>query len=96
LSGWPSTEKWARGGKLIAGSSRSAVSVNPTAVIASDESASATLHFTDSGTSADKTAWVRWFVTWILRDCADGSDERDEGDQNRFHNVRFEGEACLV
>ena len=57
------------------------ISVDPSAVIAGDETAAATLHIADRRAGATDTAWVRGWVTWS-RSRRDSSDECDEAEND--------------
>lgn len=72
------------------------ISVDPSAVIAGDETATATLHIADSRAGSTDTAWVH--RTTGGRGRRDSGDERDEAEDDGTHSVRLFGSdlTCLT
>jgi hypothetical protein len=85
-----STEKWTGSGELVTSRSWATIPVDPSAVIAGDETAAATLHIADRRAGATDTAWARGWVT-RSRSRRDGGDECDEAENDGTHFVRFCG-----
>ena len=82
------TEEWAGCGRLVAGCSWATIAVDPAAVIASDETLSAALHFADGRACANEAAGVAagfdfGFGVWEGRDRC---DEREDTDEDETHD----------
>jgi len=72
---------------LVASRSRATFSEDPSAVVASNEASSATLHLTERGASADDAAWIATVA--VAGGSADCSNKGDEGDEERLHVEEF-------
>ena len=60
------------------------ISEDPTAVIASDESRTATFHFAECRTWTDETTRIGWMISWVWRSSDDRQDG-NEGDEDGTH-----------
>jgi hypothetical protein len=76
------TEEWAGCGELVTSSPWAAFAKDPAAIIAGDETASATLHLTEGRASADQAAWVSAFFEFGIRKCRDRCDEGQNTDED--------------
>jgi hypothetical protein len=85
------TEEWARCGELVTSRPGAAVTIDPAAIIASNETASATLHIADSGTVTDQTAGVRTAAACFefgIWKCRNGGDEGQDTDEDGTHDAK--------
>jgi hypothetical protein len=81
-----STEEWTGSGELVTSGSWATISVDPSTVIAGDETGAATLHIADGGAwSAD--------AAWVYGGMAGGGSSRDSS--NESDKAEDDGTHCV-